>query len=101
MKQLTIPRAISQFIDRHRGGYTYPTNTGDRWVMHRHGTPWHAAPVPPRLHFCTPQTCIWPAGRPLGEPLVRTERCACGGRRIGDGPWTHRNSQRNGGLPHA
>lgn len=59
-------------------------------ITHRDGTPWHAAPIPRRLHRCTPQTHGW-------IRLEQTDRCACGALRFdGHGPWIHRNSRRTG-----
>lgn len=59
-------------------------------VHHLDGVPWHQAPIPRRLHHCTPQT----KGVIDAFPV---ERCACGAIRSwlhGD-DWIERNSRRN------
>lgn len=58
-------------------------------TQHLGGVPWHEAPLPRRLHRCTPQT------RDSGLRIVR---CACGavGRMVRWGrlSWESRNSRR-------
>lgn len=60
-------------------------------TKHRNGVPWNAAPLPRRLHRCTPQT--W--GH-IGW-FRDVQRCACGAARelgsLGHG-WRGRNSRR-------
>jgi hypothetical protein len=53
---------------------------------HRHGVWWYKAPVPRRLHRCTPWTSGWINGYWI-------DRCACGSVRRDDGPWLERNSR--------
>jgi hypothetical protein len=56
-------------------------------VRHRDEIPWFRAPLPRRLHRCTP----WTSG-PVDGALV--DRCACGAIRIGGRHWFERNSRR-------
>lgn len=51
------------------------------------GVWWHKAPLPPRLHRCTPQSRAVISDR-------KVERCACGATRLDDGAWFERNSRK-------
>lgn len=58
-------------------------------LLNRDDTYWTEAPLPRRLHRCTPWTTGMVGGRVL-------DRCACGGMRILSisSKWTERNSRR-------
>jgi hypothetical protein len=67
-------------------------------LMHRNGIPWWEAPLPRRLHRCTP----WTTGS-LEQLTILTipartavvSRCACGAVRVaGDHRWQQRNERR-------
>jgi hypothetical protein len=59
------------------------------------GIDWAEAPLPPRLHWCFPQTRGY-----FG--LHYTERCACGAIRLRRrGPWIEKNQTRRCRRPHA
>jgi hypothetical protein len=55
--------------------------------QHRDGLWWHEAPLPGRLHRCTPWT--WAID---GSTVVR--RCACGSISLNGRNWSERNSRR-------
>lgn len=86
--------------DRRRAGqraYRFDTQVAaiERWVPvagsgdveleHLDGVPWYKAPLPPRIHSCTPQTRGW-------SGFQRIKRCACGGTWIMDG-WCGKNER--------
>jgi hypothetical protein len=73
--------AVYERTDCHDSG-------GREFIEHLNGVDWFAAPVPPRLHACWPQT----RARLNGELW---DRCACGAFRLGGRrPWIERNTRR-------
>lgn len=68
----------------------YASEDGKTEIYHRHGVPWHNAPIPPRKHVCWAQTDGWI------NYFTQVQRCACGAIR-GDGymTWMERNSRQS------
>lgn len=83
-RPLTIEDMLSRRIELRR------QHEREMGITHRDGVPWHDAPIPRRLHRCTPQTTA--LNLRGGE---RIYRCACGAIAL-DEPryWMERNSSR-------
>jgi hypothetical protein len=77
-------------MSRHLAGRRHSSSfiAGENGWEHRGGIPWADAPVPRIWHLCRAQTQGWVNLRDWSQI------CACGGTRIGDGPWQDRNSRR-------
>lgn len=82
-------------MSRHLAGRRHSSSFeagADGWE-HRGGIPWGDAPVPRTWHLCRAQTQGWVNLRDWSQI------CACGGTRIGNGPWQDRNSRRTKPAP--
>lgn len=68
-----------------------PNFISDGHNYHIDGIPWWKAKIPPRLHFCKPQTWGIPSTLPY-----HIYRCRCGAVKINSGPWMDKNSRKRG-----
>jgi hypothetical protein len=64
--------------------------SGEEYLEHRDGIPWHEAQIPRRWHKCVIQTRGLVTTDKMGP--VHVTRCACGAVDIGDG-WLDRNTR--------
>jgi len=78
--------ALQPSANRWQLGY----KSRDGKTVHEHldGMSWDMAPLPRRLHRCTPQT------RGKTDRVASIERCACGATALNNGPFFDKNSRR-------